>query len=57
MAEEPEVTPDPPSGGLLDPFELGARLQGVVIGVPLFLALLKLMSLTESGGLFRYQGF
>jgi len=37
--------------------DLGARVQGILLGIPLFLALLKMMSLTGGGGLFRYQGF
>ena len=55
--EPPDAAQPGEAASALDAREIGARVQGVLLGVPLFLALLKLLSLTEGGGLFRYQGF
>ncbi len=53
-----EPTPEPEgSAGPFAPEELGARLQGLLLGVPLFFALLRLFSMTDGEALFRYQGF
>ena len=51
-APDPEAAPS-----FFAPEELGARVQGLLLGVPLFFALLRLFSMTEGGAMFRYQGF
>lgn len=38
-------------------FRMGAYLQGILFGIPLFFALLKLLALAEGAAVFRYQAF
>lgn len=35
----------------------GAVIQGLLLGPPLFLALVELFAMAQGAGVFRYQGF
>ncbi|MEZ4320681.1 MAG: hypothetical protein R3F61_24585 [Myxococcota bacterium] len=49
MQDEPEPTSTA--------FKLGAYAQGILIGIPLFFALIKLLALAKGASVFRYQAF
>lgn len=55
--DAPESSAAPSPAEPTSAFLLGARVQGLLLGVPLFLALLRLMAMAEGTRLFRYQGF
>ena len=52
MSDVPEVSETPSTAQTL-----GAYMQGILLGIPLFFALIKLLALAEGVSIFRYQAF